>query len=386
MKNTFTFFIILLILFSGVRAQNTYSSEDSFKFRLHGQLTNGENRKVYLTEFAFWKSRLIRDTTYTDANGRFEFRESMDEPSQFFLSVEGSSDEIDLVISDSAVGLFADAKDLSYSAVVSGSREVEVQAAFKAIKADENAIYAGMESRRNELKRAQDSRDSLKILQLQKEGFDAETRLLDMRKNIIIRYPNALTSIMQIRMIQSPSRDQTMPDSVLKVIETSLLGDHALVKYYRNKVDALNRTSVGKQAPDFSLPDLRGKTISLASLKGKYVYIDFWASWCGPCREENVHLVDVYKRFGGKQFAILSVSMDQDLQKWKDAVIKDKLTWLNVCEVKALESEVALLYSVTSLPESILIDPEGRIVGRNLRGMYLEKKLEELLSTVKGKK
>jgi hypothetical protein len=78
--------------------------------------------------------------------------------------------------------------------------------------------------------------------------------------------------------------------------------------------------------------------------------------------------------------------MDQDLQKWKDAVIKDKLTWLNVCEVKALESEVALLYSVTSLPESILIDPEGRIVGRNLRGMYLEKKLEELLSTVKGKK
>lgn len=386
MRNTFTLFFVLLILNDGVHAQRNLPSKDPFKFRLYGQLRNGENLRIYLTEFAFWKSTLIRDSTYTDANGRFEFTESLDGPSRFYFSIDGSSEEIELVISDTAVGLLADVKDLSYSAVVSGSREVEVQAAFKAIKDSEDEIYAGMQMRLDEMRRAQERHDSLKILQLQKEGYDAETRLLEMRKNVIIRFPDALTSIIKFMMIQSPSRDQSMPDAVLKVIESSSLGDHALVKYYRNNVEALNRTSVGKQAPDFSLPDLRGNMITLSSFYGKYVYIDFWASWCGPCREQNVHLVDINRRFGGKQFTILSVSLDQNLAKWRDAVAKDQLTWQNVCDVKALESVVALQYGITGLPHSILIDPKGRIVARNLNGLQLEAKLEALFSMAKREK
>jgi len=139
----------------------------------------------------------------------------------------------------------------------------------------------------------------------------------------------------------------------------------------------------GKQAPDFSLPDANGKQVSLSSFRGKYVLVDFWASWCGPCRNENPNVVKAYNRFKDKNFTILGVSLDNPGEKdqWLKAVMKDHLTWTQVSDLKGWESVVVPMYDFgqQGIPFNVLVDPQGVIIGERLRGRALETKLEELL-------
>ena len=138
---------------------------------------------------------------------------------------------------------------------------------------------------------------------------------------------------------------------------------------------------VGKPAPDFSLPDPTGKQVSLSSFKGKYVLVDFWASWCGPCRNENPNVVKAFNRFKDKNFTILGVSLDRPGEKdaWLKAVMKDHLTWTQVSDLKYWESIVVPMYGLDGIPYNVLVDPQGVIIGEQLRGAALEAKLAEVL-------
>lgn len=136
---------------------------------------------------------------------------------------------------------------------------------------------------------------------------------------------------------------------------------------------------VGEFAPDIILPDAQGNNIQLSSLKGKVVLIDFWASWCGPCRMENPNVVKVFNKYKDKGFTIFGVSLDNDKNKWLQAIEKDNLTWLHVSDLKHWKSEGAALYSVRSIPATFLIDREGKIVAKNLRGEQLEMELKRIL-------
>jgi thiol-disulfide isomerase/thioredoxin len=140
------------------------------------------------------------------------------------------------------------------------------------------------------------------------------------------------------------------------------------------------KTSVGKPVMDFIQPDAEGKNVSLTSFNnGKYVLVDFWASWCGPCRAENPNVIRAYSKFKDKGFDVLAVSLDDKKEKWQAAVQADNLPWTNVSDLKGWKNAAAELYGIRAIPQNLLVDPQGMIIARNLRGDALEKKLEEMI-------
>lgn len=153
--------------------------------------------------------------------------------------------------------------------------------------------------------------------------------------------------------------------------------------YYGNYLEGVlarkEGLNIGKNAPQFSQTDSQGNPIALESFKGKYVLVDFWASWCGPCRQENPNLVRTYQKFRSRNFEILGVSLDNNKDKWLQAIKEDQLNWPHVSDLKYWKNEVALQYGVQSIPANFLLDKEGKIIAKGLRGQALEQALEKLL-------
>lgn len=140
----------------------------------------------------------------------------------------------------------------------------------------------------------------------------------------------------------------------------------------------MKRTSVGSQAPEFTLNNQEGKAVNLSDFRGKYVLVDFWASWCAPCRKENPNMVAVYNKYKNRKFEILGISLDNGEAVWKAAIKKDGLIWPQVSDLNGWKNEVAILYNVRQIPQNFLLDPTGKIIAKNLLGHELEAKLAEI--------
>lgn len=150
-------------------------------------------------------------------------------------------------------------------------------------------------------------------------------------------------------------------------------------KMAMNKIELAKKSQIGATAMDFTQNDVNDKPFTLSSLKGKYVLVDFWASWCAPCRAENPNVVKAYNELKGKNFEIVSISLDSSKKPWLNAIEKDGMPWIHVSDLKGWKNEVALKYGISAVPQNFLIDPNGMVIGKNLRGEELHEKLAQLI-------
>src|SRR5260221_8602754 len=210
-----------------------------------------------------------------------------------------------------------------------------------------------------------------------KEIASAQKAVLKM---FIIANPDSYISLLALSSVGGPSPDPAELESLYDSLSPRLK-DMETAKVLKNSINALKINAVGAMAPDFTQTDVNGTPVKLSSFRGKYVLIDFWASWCGPCRQENPNVVKAYKKYKDKNFTIIGVSLDRAESKsnWIDAIKSDGLNWTQVSDLKFWNNEVAVLYSIRSIPANFLIDPNGRIIGKDLRGNDLENKLEDVL-------
>lgn len=172
--------------------------------------------------------------------------------------------------------------------------------------------------------------------------------------------------------------DMGLVESMLEALKPGF-GNTQRYKSVEQKVQLAKRLSIGQPAMDFSQSDDKGKMVSLSAVKGKYVLIDFWASWCGPCRTEYPFLKKAYARFKDKNFEIIGISIDHKQSDWLDAIKSNGFQWIQLSDLKGRENAVAIAYGVSAIPQSFLVDPQGKIIAKNLRGEELLDKLAEVM-------
>jgi len=215
-------------------------------------------------------------------------------------------------------------------------------------------------------------------MQAKYKALQAEQKTI--LKSFILLNPDSYLSLLALSSVGGPAPNPAELDPLYNAL-SQRLKETETAKVLKKALDDLRSTAIGSIAPDFVQNDVNGVPVRLSSFRGKYVLVDFWASWCGPCRQENPNVVKVYNKYKDKNFTIIGVSLDRADGKsnWLAAIKSDGLRWTQVSDLKFWNNQVAALYKVTSIPSNFLVDPIGKIIARDLRGDDLENKLKELL-------
>ena len=314
------------------------------------------------------------DTLEIDHSGTFNTNLNITEPA--FYRVNFNDRQIITLIltgDETEVVVNADGNDPRGFSEVSGSYDTEYKRQMDEIMQSFRQQIQELQQTQRQARAAQDS-EAFRTAQFQimNVAKTAEGEL----KNLIRKSSPSLAAFYGLQMIDA-SQNESFIDSIAYELQAEM-PENFHVAGLISQVAAKKSLAIGKEAPEIALQNPDGQVIKLSSLKGKYVLIDFWAAWCRPCRMENPNVVKLYNQYSDDNFEILGVSLDRTRDKWVQAIAQDELPWLHVSDLKFWRSQAAKDYQVSAIPATFLIDPDGIIIAKNLRGVTLAAKLKEI--------
>ena len=373
-------------------------SSSEKKFSVSGAITNSSAKMIYLEKIpAATMQPTVEDSAEIKKDGKFSLKTDAGESVVFNLRLDQNKYPVASVINDAEkvklnIRVSKENSEFAEKYEVEGSPASQQMKDFMyAFNNDLQKIF--VLSRELDSLQKNGTADSL-LFPLMAEQKSLAAKIKSYSEEALAKANNPALIMFELGYYQSTANgtgfglEPFTNEQVNKIVnETAkkfpthqaLAAIKATLEQQMNKPTAGNW--VGKEAPDFSMPDVNGKEVKLSSFRGKYVLVDFWASWCGPCRNENPNLVKAYTQFKDKNFTVLGVSLDRPGQKdkWLKAINDDNLSWTNVSDLQFWNSPVVSLYGFDGIPFNVLIDPQGKVIGEGLRGAALEGKLQEVL-------
>jgi len=380
MKNLFLSALSLVAVSTVATLTVAYAQTQPNAFTVMGTVSKATPGSYVYLETNSQPTRAL-DSAKVDASKLFTMTRPVASGGEVLVLNVGGGQKMALLVEGNetltvkADGYVMDAKTGQHgAATVTGSKNMEYYAKL-------DALRTGMEAKisdwNKQVATATEKKDTKRIEQIEQDYTVAQNDMVSKIKAMLPDMGASLVSLFALNFIDINTDFDTY-DQVAQRFQKEK-PDSPNAKALIGRVARIKGVMVGSEAPEIALSDTTGATVPLSSLRGKYVLIDFWASWCGPCRSENPNVVRMYDKYKDKGFAIYSVSLDKDKESWLRAIRNDRLTWTHVSDLKYWQSEAAQKYGVQGIPATFLLDKDGKIIAKNLRGPALEQKLEEIL-------
>ena len=326
-------------------------------------------------------------------NGKFEIKGKVTEPAFYTIQLEAAASKVPFILETGEIAIVLD-KDSIQNTKVSGTYNNDEYVKFNdEIKVVQKKLMTFQKNNMQAMNTAQQTNDTVVINKLMKEYTSIQEEVGTASKAKYLSYAEShpksfITALIVQGLLMDPSTDLKKMESIYNGLDESIKNTKP-GKAVKTKLAEIKAPTVGATAPaagdanwttEFSAPNPDGKVISLKESLGKVTIVDFWASWCAPCRQENPNVVALYKELHSKGLNIIGVSLDKDKAKWKEAIAKDNLTWNQVSNLKFWEEPIAAQYKVEAIPATFILDASGKVVARDLRGAELKAKVLELLA------
>jgi peroxiredoxin len=313
-------------------------------------------------------SALAKNGTFRIKGGPVKY------PEMVILTAKDTRNRASFYLENSEISITGTLDSL-YDIKVSGSKTQDEYNAFRESNKTLSDRYSKLSE---EYQFARQNNDTAKVNALQKEAEGIDREMTQLQKEFIKNHPASFVTPTILAGL-SYELDGSELESYINALDTAV-ANTPVIKDLKERAEKMKEVSVGQKAPDFTLNDPEGKPVSLYSKVGsKLLLVDFWAGWCGPCRQENPNVVKIYKEFNKKGFDILGVSLDQKRDEWVQAISDDHLAWTHVSDLQYWNNTAARLYAVNAIPANFLLDQNGTIIARNLRGDDLYNKVKEIL-------